>query len=64
MVKNYLYNVDILPSDTLTNLNVGLPIRKLLGNHVGVVDPQPDGVWVGFGRYWNAWFILTLIMTP
>ena len=45
MVKSHLHNVDVLPSHAFANLNVGLAIRKLLGDHIGVVDPQPG--WVG-----------------
>merc|ERR1719458_1084222 len=36
-----LHNVDVLPSNAFADLNVGLAIRKLLGDHIGVVDPQP-----------------------
>ena len=52
--QSHLHNVDVLPSHAFANLNVGLAIRKLLGDHIGVVDPQPG--WVG------AWFIWTSML--
>ena len=46
----HLDNVDILSSHAFANLDVGLSIGKLLGNHVGVVDAKPGQLAIGEGK--------------
>ena len=46
----HLHNVDILSSHAFANLDVGLSIGKLLGDHVGVVDAKPGQLAVGEGK--------------